>query len=69
MNKLITNLQATIKHALKKDVVFEKVNENEYCTQSTEPDKIAFFALRENFKVRKNNNTLTLTVPRGTLAQ
>jgi hypothetical protein len=67
MQKLIDSLQATIKLRLKKDVVFEKVNENEFTTQSTEPDKIAFFAMQAKFKVRKNNNTLTLTVPRGTL--
>lgn len=67
MNKLIINLAAEIKLRLKKDVVFEKVNENEYCTQSTEPDKIAFFACRAKFKVKKQGNTITLTVPRGTL--
>lgn len=62
MNKLITNLQATIKHALKKDVVFEKVNENEFTTQSTEPDKIAFFALRAKFKVKKQGNLITIKI-------
>jgi hypothetical protein len=67
MNKLITNLQTTIKHALKKDVVFTQVNENEFTTQSNDANKIAFFALRANFKVRKNNDILTLTVPRGTI--
>jgi hypothetical protein len=67
MQKLIDSLQATIKHALKKDVVFEKVNENEFTTQGNDIQKIAFFALRLNFKVRKNNGILTLTVPRGTL--
>jgi len=67
MQKLIDNLAATIKHALKKDVVFEKVSENEFTTQSNDANKIAFFALRANFKVRKNNDILTLTVPRGTI--
>lgn len=67
MNQIITNLQTTIKHALKKDVVFTQVSENEFTTQGNDIQKIAFFALRANFKVRKSHNILTLTVPRGTL--
>jgi len=67
MQKLISNLQATIKQRLKKDVVFEKVTEDEYCLQTEQPDKIAFFALQAKFKVRKKGNTITLNVPRGTV--
>jgi hypothetical protein len=62
MQKLITNLQATIKHHLKKDIVFTQVNENEFTTQSTEPDKIAFFAWRAKLKVKKQGNLITIRI-------
>ena len=65
--QVIKNLQATIKQRLKKDIVFEKVTEDEYCLQTEQPDKIAFFALQAKFKVRKKGNTITLNVSRGTV--
>jgi hypothetical protein len=69
--QVITNLQATIKERLKKDVLFTKVNDNEFTYFGNEIDinQIAFFAMRENFKVRKKGNTLTLNVSRETLAK
>ncbi len=60
--KHIENLQAEILAATKKNVTFTKVAENTFECESETPATVAFFAWKSNFKVKRNKNTVTVTI-------
>lgn len=66
MEQLVKNLQAEIKHSLKIDVSFTKLDQLHYATQTAEPNKVTYFALKNRFgcrKVANENYNLIIKLP------